>query len=247
MRAPYGKDWSETLQQIRNEVNPLEDKRKDIIFRDSDYKEKFRIKDGESIKVTLGYDSEVVTRKCRWIDECHTKIGSEYYHVDEYAEKSAKAGNVTEPVNAGKPTIDVLAAKYGEALQDVTVPMTEAALRKLVGGSYETETLFYPNQTSQFRDKLIEIQGKAFGAVLRGKDGIAVCGLTDGVLTSLHPYNAQSQKRDMGVIEPPTAKPPDKPAPAKADFLGKIDKFKAKAAEQPMKPPSPTKHRDALE
>jgi hypothetical protein len=37
---------------------------------------------------------------------------------------------------------------------------------------------------------------------LRGKDGIAVCGLTDGVLTSLHPYNAQTQKRELSTERP---------------------------------------------
>jgi hypothetical protein len=245
-QIPVCKDWNETLQKIRNEVNPLEDKRKDIIFRGSDYKEKFRIKDGENIKFKSGYDGIESVIKCRWIDESHTRLGGSDYHNTQWAEICKRNGHRFE---ASKPEnkIDILAAKYGEALQDVTVPMTEAAFRKLVGGSYETETLFYPNQTNQFKDKIIEIQGKAFGAVLRGKDGIAVCGLTDGVLTSLHPYNAQTQKREMGVIEPPMAKPPDKPAPAKADFLGKIDKFKAQAAAQPVKPASPAKNRDALE
>jgi hypothetical protein len=201
-QIPVGKDWNETLQKIRNEVKFMDDVRKDIIFRGSDYKEKFRIKDGDSIKVTLGYDGEVVTRKCRWIDECHTKIGSEYYHNDEYAEKSARAGNLTEPVASSKPQIDILAAKYGEDLQAVAIPMTEAAIKKLVGGSYQTETLYYPNRTEQIKDRKIEIKGKAFGAVVRGKDGIAVCGLTDGVLTSLHPYNAQTQKRELSPATP---------------------------------------------
>jgi hypothetical protein len=222
----------------QSEVKFLEDKRKDIVFRDRDYKEKFRIKDGESIKVTLGYDGEVVTRKCRWIDECHTKIGSEYYHVDEYAEKSARAGNLTEPVTSAKPKIDILAARYGEDLQEVEIPMTDAAIKRLVGGKYEVETLYYPNRTEQFKDREIEIKGEAFGAVVRGKDGIAVCGLTDGVLTSLHPYNAQTQKRELSPAERPAA-------PEKADFLGKMDKFKEKAAAQPPKHPAPDKARDS--
>jgi hypothetical protein len=249
-QIPVGKDWNETLQQIRNEVNPLEDKRKDIIFRDSDYKEKFRIKDGESIKFTSGYDGKVSVAKCRWIDECHTKIGSEHYHVDEWAEICARNGHRIEAAKL-ENKLDILAAKYGEALQDVTVPMTEAALRKLVGGKFETETLYYPNQTNQIKDRIVEIKGKAFGAILHGKDGIAVCGLTDGVLTSLQPYNAQTQKREFGIVEPPAAIPPeksaDKPAPEKPDFLGKIGKFKAQAAAQPAKPASPAKSRDALE
>jgi cellulose biosynthesis protein BcsQ len=49
--------------------------------------------------------------------------------------------------------IDILASKYGEDLQAVSVPMTEAALKKLVGGKFETETLYYPNQTNQIKLK----------------------------------------------------------------------------------------------
>jgi hypothetical protein len=229
----------------------MKDVRKDIIFRDTDYKEKFRIKDGESIKVTRGYDGEVVLRKCRFIDEAHVKVGNDYFHIDEYAEKSARAGNETEPIrpewqketaaklaeraerirkgdvdplidnmlrvtNDGRklnlePKIDILAAKYGEALRETEIPMTEAALRELVGGDYTTETLYYPNQTNQFKDRTVEIQGKVYGAVIRGKDGVAVCGLTDGVLTSLHPYNAQTCKRELS---PAMRAGEDKPIPA---------------------------------
>ena len=194
------KDWNEVLQKIKNEVKPLEDARKDIRFIDSRYNELFRIKDGENIKFTSGYDGKESIAKCRWIDECHTKIGSEYYHVDEWAEVCARNGHKIEQIPGQKPTIDILAAKYGEDLQAVSVPMTEAAIRKLVGGSYKTETLCYPNQTNQIKDRIVEIKGKAFGALVRGKDGIAVLGLggpDNDKLTSLHPYNAQRQKREL--------------------------------------------------
>jgi hypothetical protein len=218
---PTGKDWSEALQKIRNEVNPMQDVRKDIIFRDNHYKEKFRIKDGDSIKVMLGYDGEVVTRKCRWIDECHTKIGSEYFHADEYAEKSARAGNKTEPMPSNKPTIDILAAKYGENLQDVSIPMTDAAIRKLVGGAYETETLY------NWDKKYI------LGALVRGKDGIAVCGLggrDNDVLTSLHPYNAQTYKKELS---PATRKEPEKSVTQpKKNLLGDLAEAKGIVAER---------------
>jgi hypothetical protein len=179
----------------------MKDVRKDIIFRDGDRKEKFRIKDGESIKFTSGYDGEVSVAKCRFIDETHTKIGSEHYHNDQWAEICGRNGHKFE---AAKPEnkIDILAAKYGEDLQTVSIPMTEAALKKLIGGKFETETLYYPNRTEQIKDKKVEIKGKAFGAVVRGNDGIAVCGLTGGVLTSLHPYNAQTQKRELSPATP---------------------------------------------
>jgi hypothetical protein len=48
-------------------------------------------------------------------------------------------------------------------LQAVEIPMTDTAIKKLVGGKYETETLYYPNITEQIKDRKIEIKGKAFG------------------------------------------------------------------------------------
>jgi hypothetical protein len=221
---PVGKDWNETLQQIRNEVKSLEDVRKDILFLAEPFKypEAFRIKDGDSVKVTYAFDGEVATLKCRWIDEAHLYLGSNTYHISELAGKIKQNGNKIEPIPGQKPMIDVIAAKYGEALRDVTIPMTEAAIKKLVGGNYKTETLYAPNRTEQIRDRKVEIKGKAIGALVRGKDGIAVCGLggrDNDILTSLHPYNAQSYKREMGVIEKPS-------------LLGNLETKKAVAAER---------------
>ncbi|MDR1209804.1 MAG: hypothetical protein LBK41_05765, partial [Clostridiales bacterium] len=50
------------------------------------------------------------------------------------------------------------------------------------------------------------IKGKAFGALVRGKEGIAVCGLggrNNDTLTTLHPYNAQTCKRELSPATPP--------------------------------------------
>ena len=190
---PVGKDWNETLQQIRNEVKPLEDVRKDILFLKEPftYPEAFRIKDGDSVKVTFAYDGEVDIQKCRHIDEVHLYIGNNAYHISELAEKLMKNGNKVEPIPGQKPMLDILAAKYGEPLQDVSIPMTEAAIKKLVGGKYETETLYGATKTT------------VFGALLRGKDGISVCGVggENNTLTSLHPYWAQKFKRELSPAE----------------------------------------------
>ena len=239
--VPVGKDWNETLQKIRSEVNPLEDLRKDILFLEAPFKypEAFRIKDGESVKVTYAYDGEVATQKCRFIDEAHLTIGGNNYHISELAEKLKKNGNRVEPIPGQKPTLDVIAAKYGEPLQDVTIPMTEAAIKKLVGVKYEKEILYAASRTEQIKDRKIEIKGSAIAALLRGKDGIAVCGIggdDNTALTSLHPYWAQSYKRELSPVE--------QPPPEKADFMGKIDKFKAKAAAQSVTPAIPDKSRD---
>jgi hypothetical protein len=207
------KDWNEA---IGKEVKKLEDKRKDIIFRGGDYREMFRIKDGESIKFTSGYDGKVSVEKCRWIDECHTKIGSEYYHVDEWAGICSRNGHRCEPAAKPENKIDILAAKYGEALQDVSVPTTEAALRQLVGGKYTSETLYNHDKTY------------IYGALVRGADGIAVCGLNSGVLTSLHPYNAQTYKRELS----PAERPPQETPAKKSSLLGNLEKARVTAAEQ---------------
>jgi hypothetical protein len=188
----------------------MKDVRKDIVFRDGGYRPLFTIKDGDSIKVTVAYDGEEVIRKCRWIDEVHLTVGSSSYHIDEFVQRMEKVGNQYEPAPKQARTIDILAAKYGGELKDVCVPMTEAAIKRLVGGSYEVETLY--NWDKQY----------VFGAAVRGKDGIAVCGIAGDTLTSLHPYHAQSYKREL------STQPPDK----KASLLGRIDKGREKSAAQ---------------
>ena len=58
---------------------------KDIRFIDSGYNGLFRIKDGESITITHD-DGKKFERKCYYIDDYHTKIGYNIYHICEFAE-----------------------------------------------------------------------------------------------------------------------------------------------------------------
>jgi hypothetical protein len=210
-------------------VYELEDVRKDILFIDSQYNTLFKVKDGDSIKLTVAFDGEVKKLKCRFIDEAHIQLIGNYrndYHICEFAEKMERAGNKYESIPGQKPMLNILAAKYGENLQDMEIPMTEAAVKKLVGGKYEAT-------------KLYSASGKhVFGALLRGKDGVVVCGIEGDALTSLHPYWANSYKRELSPVE--------KPEPEKTDLLGKVDKFKAKAAAQESAPTNPRKLRDGL-
>jgi hypothetical protein len=120
-----------------------------------------------------------------------------------------KNGNNYEAVAGKKPILHVLAAKYGEDLQAVAVPMTDAAIRRLVGGRYAVSQLRYQN-------------GKVAAALVSGKDGVAVCGIAGDTLTSLHPYDAQSYSRELSPAEPPKKK----------SFLGDLEAAKALAAEQ---------------
>ena len=76
----YVKEWLD--KHIKNAE-------KGIRFIDSGYQEKFRIPDGGKIIITYGW-GEKAEKPCRYIDEYHTEIGSNIYHICEFAERMEK-------------------------------------------------------------------------------------------------------------------------------------------------------------
>jgi hypothetical protein len=164
--------------------------RKDIIFRDEHYHEKFRIKDGDSIKITVDYDGEELVRKCRFLDAAHMEVGSSSntYHMDEFMERQTQAGNVYEPVPNPAPTLEVLFVEAGREPRETQVPIRITALRELVGGPLamipvgDTEAVVFANPGDGAFDK---------------SGTFAVCGLNDGNLASILPYPARLFKREL--------------------------------------------------
>ena len=201
---PIGKDWNDTLMEIRKqerkyknipegrgyhnkEARAMIDARKDIIFRDEHYKEIFKIKDGDRIKITVAYDGEELIRKCRFLDEAHMFVGSTCLHMDEFLEKQARAGNKYEPVHT-EPKLDILFVVPGQKPRDLEIPIDINALRVLVGGEPAITPL---------NDHAVIVKGVT-GGDANNKDGaFAVCGFNDGELTSLHPYWAQKYKLEF--------------------------------------------------
>ena len=76
---------------------------KEIRFIDSHYNELFRIKDGESITVKFS-DGSMSDRKCTYIDDYHTKIGYNVFHICEFAELMERNGSTYRP--KGMPEYD---------------------------------------------------------------------------------------------------------------------------------------------
>ncbi len=72
-----------------------------IRFIDPHYKEKFRIPDGGKIIITYDW-GEKAEKSCRFIDECHTEVGSNLYHICEFAERMERNGHSCEPKPAQK-------------------------------------------------------------------------------------------------------------------------------------------------
>lgn len=76
---------------------------KEIRFIDSRYNDLFRIKDGESITVKFS-DGSMSDRKCTYIDDYHTKIGYNVFHICEFAELMERGGSTYRP--KGTPEYD---------------------------------------------------------------------------------------------------------------------------------------------
>ena len=72
-----------------------------IQFIDSEYREQFKIPDGESIRITYPPEDgrEPIEQPCKFINETHTQIGNSTYHICQFAETMERLGAKFEPVN----------------------------------------------------------------------------------------------------------------------------------------------------
>lgn len=110
----YIKDWLD--KHIRSAE-------KGIRFITPKYKEKFRISDGEKIRITFS-DGEVKDRVCRYIDDSHVEVGDDLYHICEFAERMEQCGATFIPLRSDLPEVcysilpstgDVIIIKHGES------------------------------------------------------------------------------------------------------------------------------------
>lgn len=70
-----------------NEYNP---EGKDIRFIDSRYKDLFHIPDGGYVQIN--YPDETVVKPCKFIDEYHTQVGYNVFHICQFAEIMERNG-----------------------------------------------------------------------------------------------------------------------------------------------------------
>lgn len=78
----------------------------DIRFIDSRYQELFRIPDGGTIQ--LDYPDRHYAAKCRHIDDYHTQVGNNVYHICQFAEILERGGGTCRP----EPELDRNAAAW---------------------------------------------------------------------------------------------------------------------------------------
>lgn len=110
----YERDWLD---------RHLKNAEKGIRFITPDYKEIFRIPDGDPIRITY-QNGESTVRHCRYIDEYHLEVGNQLYHICEFAELMKRNGNTVIPLRSSLPEScyavlpsgkDIIIIKRGES------------------------------------------------------------------------------------------------------------------------------------
>lgn len=101
----------------------LKQAEKGIRFITPNYKDIFRIPDGDKIRIIYG-NGETTDRTCRYIDETHLEVGTNLYHICEFAEIMQRNGNTVIPLRSSLPETcygvlqsnrDVIIIKRGES------------------------------------------------------------------------------------------------------------------------------------
>ena len=83
-----------------------------IRFIDPHYHELFRMPDGGQVRLTYR-DGKSVVRTCRYVDNYHAEIGSNLYHICEFAEMCEQSGIKVEPVTPPVPSQNRMEREYG--------------------------------------------------------------------------------------------------------------------------------------
>jgi hypothetical protein len=90
----------------------LREAERGVRFIDPHYHELFRMPDGGQIRLTYR-DGKSVIRTCRYVDDYHAEIGSNLYHICEFAEMCEQSGIKAEPVTPPIPPMDRTEREYG--------------------------------------------------------------------------------------------------------------------------------------
>ncbi len=132
-----------------------------IRFITPDYKEKFRIADGDSVRINLR-GGEQRNRVCRYIDDYHMELGGGYsdslYHICEFAERLEESGGSVIPLRRSLPdqcysmlrsTGEVVILKKGESgYYRTDIPFTDRETSRQMVKEYNAKLGVTPAQAA---------------------------------------------------------------------------------------------------
>ena len=89
----YRRDWLDShLRQAERGIR----------FIDPNYRELFRIPDGDKVRI-LYSDGDKVDRACRYIDDYHVEVGDYLFHICEFAERMDGVNSKVIPLRSSLP------------------------------------------------------------------------------------------------------------------------------------------------
>ena len=157
---------------------------KGIRFITPHYEEKFRIADGDMVRIRCP-DGRQLDRECRYIDECHVEVGKGWdnlYHICQFAEMMERNGNSVIPLRNSLPLIC-----YGKVPEKRAIVMFERGF-----DGYRSASAVTRGRTSQ---KLVDELNSGMG-VSKAQAAAMLAGATQGWATpAADPknYNEQGQ------------------------------------------------------
>ncbi len=123
----YRRDWLD---------GHMKQAEKGIRFITPHYDEKFRVADGDSVRIRC-QDGRVLDRVCRYIDECHVEVGTGWdnlYHICQFAEMMERNGNSVIPLRNSLPAVC-----YGKVPEKRAIVMFERGFDGYRSASFATK------------------------------------------------------------------------------------------------------------
>jgi len=156
----YRRDWLDSH---------MKQAEKGIRFITPHYEEKFRIEDGDMVRIRR-FDGREFDRVSRYIDDCHVEVGNELYHICQFAEIMERNGNSVIPLRNSLPQIC-----YGKVPEKRAIVMFERGFDGYRSASFVTK-----GRTSQ---KLVDELNSEMG-VSKAQAAAMLAGATQGWATS---------------------------------------------------------------
>ena len=155
---------------------------KGIRFITPHYEEKFRIADGDMVRIRCP-DGKQIDQECRYIDEYHVEVGKGWdnlFHICQFAEMMERNGNSVIPLRNSLPLIC-----YGKVPEKRAIVMFERGFDGYRSASYVTK-----GRTSQ---KLVDELNSGMG-VSKAQAAAMLAGATQGWATpAADPKNYDEQ------------------------------------------------------
>lgn len=169
----YRRDWLDSHMKHAE---------KGIRFITPHYEEKFRIADGDKVRIRC-WDGRELDMVCRYIDDCHVEVGNgvdNLFHICQFAELMERNGNSVIPLRNSLPLVC-----YGKVPDKRAIVMFERGF-----DGYRSASAITKGRTSQ---KLVDELNGELG-VTKAQAAAMLAGATQGWATpAADPKNYDEQ------------------------------------------------------